>query len=633
MNILIIKIGALGDVVRSSFIAQALRDKYRGQNPKIYWITDSRAKSFFTNNPYLDFIIDQEKKSSLISTPFDLVINLEEDEDSCKFTSSLKSKRVIGAFLNEKNEIDYTPESSYWFNTSRISKLGEKKADKLKIENKKSHRQIMGEIIGVTDWKKYTPFLRLTNEQRKLANDFMRRYSLSRKEIIIGINTGAADRWPKSLSVEKTVEIIDALYKKYNARILLFGGPNELERNREIHKQSRTPIIDTGCGNDLLEFPALVSVCNLFITSDSLGLHIALALKRKTVCLVGPTSSSEIDMYGLGDKIVAKHKDVCTYRHASKDIMEKIDLNEVYNSVESLLKQKITLVITAFKEPNVGKAIESALNQNTKYPYDILVSAPDKETLDIAKKYSLGHKNLRVFKDPGKGKSYALNLIFSNLDSDILILTDGDVYISNNSVQEIVDMFNNPELGCLTGKPVPTEDKKTMYGYWANFLFEGAHRMRKMASENNSFLECSGYLFAFRRSIIKHIPVDVAEDTVIPYFFWEKGYSIGYAEKAEVYVKNVTNFRDWLKQKIRTSKAHETLYKYVDIKITPRVKTFGNEARGISLLFSYPKNFKEVMWTFELVFARLFMWSSVLFETKIKNKNYGDAWERVESTK
>jgi heptosyltransferase-2 len=633
MNILIIKTGALGDVVRTSFIAQALKDKYKQNNPKIYWITDKKALHLFINNPYVDEVIASESKDKLRSIQWDLVINLEEDEENCRFTSSLNTEKILGVFLNKNQAIDYTSESSYWFDTSMVSKLGEEKADKLKIDNKKTHRQIMAEIIRVDEWKKYQPFLRLTNEQRKIAQDFMRRHNLSRKELIIGINTGAADRWPKALSVKKTAEIINTVYKKYKAKILLFGGPTEYERNQEILRISKAPVITTGCGNDLVEFPALISACNIFITSDSLGLHIALALKRKTICLIGPTSSAEVDMYGFGEKVVAKSKYVCTYRLAPKNIMDKLDIKEIYSAVDNFLKQKVTLLITGFKEPKIGTAIEAALNQKTKYDYDILVSVPDKETLDIVKSYAKKYDRVKIFNDPGRGKSYALNLIFESLKTDILILTDGDVYLSDNSVEDVVNTFWDPEIGCLTGQPTPVENRKTKYGFWANFLFEAAHLWRKNAFESNKFLECSGYLFAFRKNFISKIPLDVAEDSVIPYFFWEKGYKIGYVESARVFVKNVNNWKDWISQKTRTSKAHETLAKYVNTKLTPRAKTFKNEASGLGLLFSYPKTLREYIWTFELGLARLYMWLKVFFQIKIKKNTKVDNWERVESAR
>lgn len=632
MKILIIKTGALGDVVRSSFIAQALKDKYRNKNPKISWMVSNNAKSLFANNLYVDRIILSENRNELLNEKFDIIINLEESKEDCAFVSSLKFKKLIGAFLNKKNEIDYTADSSYWFNMSVISKFGKKRADILKKKNKKTHRQIISEILGV-DYKKYESFLRLTEGQRKLARRFLEKHGLSKTDLIIGINAGASDRWPKALPVKKTSQLIDNLYKKYKAKILLFGGPNESKRNKEIKKLSKSPLIDTGCRNNLIDFSALVSACKIFITTDSLGLHVALALKRKTICLIGPTSPSEIDMYGLGEKIIAKSKDVCSYK-TKTDCMEKIDLDKIEKSIDGMLNQKISLLITAFNEPStIGRAIEHALNQKTLREYDILVSAPDEETLKIAAQFQKKNKNLKIFKDPGRGKSYALNLIFETLKTDFLILTDGDVFISDNSVENFANLFLDYEIGCATGRPVPLEKKDSMFGYWANFLFDSAHKIRNKSFMKNNFIECSGYLFAFRKEFIKKIPLDVAEDAIIPYLFWERGYMIGYSSDSKVYVKNATSWKDWISQKIRTAKAHETLKKYVDIKTTPRVKTFKTEASGIFYLFSYPKNLKQFLWSILLAFSRLYMWAKVFYEINLKKKYYHDAWKRVESTK
>lgn len=290
---------------------------------------------------------------------------------------------------------------------------------------------------------------------------------------------------------------------------------------------------------------------------------------------------------------------------------------------------KTTFIITSFKEPKtIGKAIQHALNQNTKRQYEIIVSAPDKETLDAAKKYKV-----KIFKDAGTGKSLALNELFKKVKSDILILTDGDVFVNDKAVEEILNKFQDKNVGCVTGRPVPLENKSTKYGYWANFLFDAAHNLRKKAQQKNNFIECSGYLFAFRKKEINRIPLDVAEDAIIPYLFAQKGYKIAYADKAEVYVKNVDNWKDWVKQKIRTSKAHETLDKYVNTHEIKRVKSFSNESRGIGSLFTYPRSLKEIFWSIQLAFARTYMWIAVFWDTKAKKKHYGDNWERVDSTK
>ncbi len=295
--------------------------------------------------------------------------------------------------------------------------------------------------------------------------------------------------------------------------------------------------------------------------------------------------------------------------------------------------KKITLLMLAHKEPTISKAIEAALNQKTNLNYEIIICASDKETLDIAKEYSKKDKRIKLFQDLGNGKANALNLILPKIKTDILILTDGDVWISDNAVEEITSMFLNQKMGCVIGRTIPEEDKKTKYGYWANFLFDAAHKLRKQAAKENSFIFCTGYLYAIKGNKVNKIPLDTADDGIIPYYLWEKGYQMEYAENAKVYVKNVNNLREWISQKTRTIRAHETLSKYIDTKVFPRAKTFKAETKGVLDVIKYPENIKEMFWSFQLIFLRLYVWVKAFEDVYFKKKYHKDDWERVESTK
>ena len=82
----------------------------------------------------------------------------------------------------------------------------------------------------------------------------------------------------------------------------------------------------------------------------------------------------------------------------------------------------ISIVITSFNEPKtIGKAIESFLVQKISEKYELIVCAPDEKTLNIAKEYQIKNKQIEIFKDPGKGKSFALNLLLPKLKGRILI--------------------------------------------------------------------------------------------------------------------------------------------------------------------------------------------------------------------
>ena len=88
----------------------------------------------------------------------------------------------------------------------------------------------------------------------------------------------------------------------------------------------------------------------------------------------------------------------------------------------------ISVIITTYKEPGtIARAIEAVAEQ--KLPdSEIIVVAPDMETLKEASKLRVKYKNLRLVQDAGKGKPAALNLAVSKAKGDILVLTDGDVY-------------------------------------------------------------------------------------------------------------------------------------------------------------------------------------------------------------
>lgn len=298
------------------------------------------------------------------------------------------------------------------------------------------------------------------------------------------------------------------------------------------------------------------------------------------------------------------------------------------------MNNKISVVITSYKEPKtIGKAIEGFLKQDVKVE-EIIVSAPDEETLDVVKKYSARNKKVKIFQDPGEGKGYALNQLLLELRGNIIVLSDGDVYVNENSLKYLLEPFKDPKVGCITGRPVSINDKKDIFGYWSHLLCDaGAHEARLKRAKKGEFLECSGYYWAFRNNVIKDFPIDVAEDTIVPYLFREKGYKIAYAPEAIVYVKFPINLKDFINQKKRTAKGHEALAKYFDIKKLPRTKSFKNEILEGYRALLYPRTLKEMFYTFLLLPLRLYTWILVFYHTKIKKQYYEDVWERVESTK
>jgi len=97
-------------------------------------------------------------------------------------------------------------------------------------------------------------------------------------------------------------------------QFVLLGGPEERERHQGLMASTRVPLIDSGCGNSVRHFAAIIAACGVVVAGDTLAMHLSLALERRTVVLFGPTSSAEIEMYGLGEKVVPQMDCLSCYK-------------------------------------------------------------------------------------------------------------------------------------------------------------------------------------------------------------------------------------------------------------------------------------------------------------------------------
>lgn len=296
----------------------------------------------------------------------------------------------------------------------------------------------------------------------------------------------------------------------------------------------------------------------------------------------------------------------------------------------------IHIIVTSYREPKATlRAVKSILNQKINEEFKVIVVDPFPEVEDFLKK-EINSDKLEFFLDPGEGKGYALNLLFQehgNGDPNhVFVLTDGDVYTSQNAISEIVKPFQDKKVGCVTGRPVPIDSTGTKYEYWADIAFKRIDQVRKRMSDNQQFFECSGYLFAIRDGVILDFPTNTSEDSIIPYLFWKKGYKIAYADKAEVYVKNPNNWKDWFNQKVRNIKAHENLNKIAPDM--PRTKSLFNEIKeGGFYAILQPRSLREFFWVIQFYFARLYIYFVAFRE--LRNRSYKDGWREteIESTK
>ncbi len=199
--------------------------------------------------------------------------------------------------------------------------------DDLKRAGTRTYQSVMGEILGLTE-----PALRPVDgadagRTGQGAQASRRSRSRSGSRPVIGLNTGAGGRWPlKAWREEGYLELIDRIGAELGAQFVLLGGPGEHERNARLKSGATRPVFDPGCDNPVRHFSALVAHCDLVVTGDTLAMHIALALGKRTIVLFGPTSAPEIELCGLGEKIMPDMTCLSCYKTSCDFVPNCMDL-------------------------------------------------------------------------------------------------------------------------------------------------------------------------------------------------------------------------------------------------------------------------------------------------------------------
>jgi heptosyltransferase-2 len=322
-RILVLKTAALGDVLRTTSILPGLHERY--PEARITWVTAPAAVDLVRTHPLvrsvvaLDTSSDEsvaEATSALSTVCWERVISLDDEAPIARIASEVASKRLSGAYVRNDGALAYTPDTAPWFDMGLLSVHGKAAADLMKIQNRRSQPQIYADMLGIRMGK---PALYLSEELKKLGA-LAAQFGFREHRPLVGLNTGAGGRWiSKQLDVERTVELAERIHAAREGRVafLVLGGRPESERNRAILSglsRAGVEVFDSGTGNSLLEFAAFIGLCDVLVASDSLALHVAVALSVRVVAFFAPTSAAEIELYGRGEKVVSTAPDACSYR-------------------------------------------------------------------------------------------------------------------------------------------------------------------------------------------------------------------------------------------------------------------------------------------------------------------------------
>jgi heptosyltransferase-2 len=255
---LIIKLGALGDVIRTTPLLRVL-------DAEITWVTSAPAMPLLENAGQISRVLVMDQPGFQLEHRYDLVINLEDDQSSAELAFAAGADTIIGPYINGSG-ITYSASSSEWFDMSLSSRYGRSKADELKMQNRKTYQEMIFSALGMT-YRGEEPILTLALQKAPVSG-------------LVGIEERAGGVWPTKRWNQ---------YRELADRLEASGYTTKFFTQRE----------------SVVDYADDINECEFVICGDTLAMHIALALGKRVVALFTCTSPHEIYGYGRLGKVVS----------------------------------------------------------------------------------------------------------------------------------------------------------------------------------------------------------------------------------------------------------------------------------------------------------------------------------------
>ena len=324
-RILIIKLGALGDVIRTTPLVSRYKKIYPGCH--ITWITLSPN---ILPKRHIDTIYgyDFTAVNIILNSSYDIAINLDKEPEACMLLRDVSAGQKFGFSWHDNHIIPVAEKASHKLLTGLF--------DQLSIANTKSYPEEIFEICGME-----------FNHDEYLL-DVVTEYDLKWREIlaakangkvVVGLNTGCGPRWATRLwPASYWVSLIDQL-KNQGYYPVVLGGPAEEELN--LYYQKETGAFYPGAFS-LQEFIAISNNCDVIVSAVSMMMHLAVGLKKKLVLFNNIFNKHEFDLYGRGFIVEPDSGCDCFYGNTCKresPCMEDLPVGKVFTAVKELVER------------------------------------------------------------------------------------------------------------------------------------------------------------------------------------------------------------------------------------------------------------------------------------------------------
>ena len=274
---------------------------------------------------------------------------------------------------------------------------------------------------------------------------------------------------------------------------------------------------------------------------------------------------------------------------------------------------------------NIGRLLQAIVSQRTKavalVEIIVIASGCTDDTEEIVDSWSARDNRIRlVVQQKREGKASAVNRFLSEARENILMVCSADLLPAEDSIEELIAPFTDPEVAMTSCRPVPVNDPRCFMGFAAHLLWNLHHFINLVDFK-------AGELIAFRK-VFTRIPYSTAVDeAAIESVIRGQGYTVRYVEKAVTYNKGPETVRDFLRQRRRIYSGHLVLRDTSGY----RVATLSN-TRMLGMALSHlewrPRAFIW-MWTV----AGLELYGRFLGKRDYKRRRNHTVWEIAKSTK